>query len=374
MTRLPILRSIALLILLCVTGAGLIGCLSRPIPTVTPAVTASGASRTAPPAPDYWPTAGWRNSSPAEQGMDAAKLGAMLEAVKSQNLNLHSLLVIRNGYIVSENYFGDTRPDTRREIYSCTKSFIATLVGIAIDKNAIAGVEQPVASFFPNRAFENNSPEKAAMALEHLLTMTSGLEWVEGDPTYRAMYGSRDWVKSMMNMPMRSQPGSQFNYCSGCSHVLSAIIQAKTRMNTRDFAERELFAPLGITGARWDTDTQGIPIGGWGLQLTPREMAKLGFLYLHGGAWDGQQIVSPAWVRTATEKHTSTDSSLGYGYQWWIYPRWGAYAALGLNGQTIFVIPDLNLIVVTTAAIDGHDAIFRLIEQYIVPAVQKPSS
>jgi CubicO group peptidase (beta-lactamase class C family) len=211
------------------------------------------------------------------------------------------------------------------------------------------------------------------MTLEHLLTMTSGLEWVEGDSAYRAIYASRDWVKSMMDMPMRSQPGAQFNYCSGCSHVLSAIVQAKTGRNVRDFAEKELFAPLGIVGARWDTDTQGIPIGGWGLQLTPREMAKLGFLYLHNGVWDGRQIVSAEWVRTATEKHTSTDSQLGYGYQWWIYPRWGAYAALGLNGQTIFVVPDLNLIIVTTAATDGHDAIFRLIDQYIVPAAQRSS-
>jgi CubicO group peptidase (beta-lactamase class C family) len=380
--KLPsVLRSITLLMLLCGFSVALSSCLSlRPTATPTlpprqasPATAASAALRATVAAPGYWPTQGWRTSSPAEQGMDAAKLDQMLEAVKAQNLNFYSLLVIRNGHIVSENYFGTTRPDTRREIYSCTKSFIATLVGIAIDKGAITGVEQPVASFFPNRAFENNSPAKAAMTLEHLLTMTSGLEWVEGDPAYRAMYGSRDWVKSMMDMPMRSRPGSQFNYCSGCSHVLSAIIQAKTRMNTRDFAERELFAPLGITGARWDTDTQGIPIGGWGLQLTPREMAKLGFLYLHSGVWDGRQIVSPEWVRTATEKHTSTDSQLGYGYQWWIYPRWGAYAALGLNGQTIFVIPDLDLIVVTTAAIDGHDAIFRLIDEYIVPAAQKPS-
>ncbi len=122
----------------------------------------------------------------------------------------------------------------------------------------------------------------------------------------------------------------QFNYCSGCSHVLSAIIQAKTRMNTRDFAEKELFRPSGITDVRWDADAQGIPIGGWGLQITPRDMAKLGYLYLRDGVWEGRQIVSSAWVKAATEKHTPTDGPLGYGYQWWTYPRWGAYAALGL--------------------------------------------
>jgi len=116
-----------------------------------------------------------------------------------------------------------------------------------------------------------------------------------------------------------------------------------------------LFEPLGITGAAWDTDAAGTPIGGWGLKLTPREMAKLGYLYLSGGRWDGRQIVSTDWVKTATRKHTSTDSELGYGYQWWIYPSWGAYAALGRYGQTIFVVPNLDLIVVTTAQVEGHD-------------------
>jgi len=142
-------------------------------------------------------------------------------------------------------------------------------------------------------------------------------------------------------------------------------------MNTRNFAQKELFAPLGISSFSWDTDSKGIPIGGWGLQITPRDMAKLGYLYLHNGTWDGQQIVSAEWVRAATQKHVGTDSQLGYGYQWWIYPSFGAYTALGRNGQTIFVVPDLKLVIVTTAALDGHEEIFQLIEKYIVPAAQK---
>jgi len=328
------------------------------VPGVTPAV------------PPYWPTQGWRTSTPAEQGMDAERLARMLNSVRRQNLDLHSLLVIRNGYLVSETYFGSNTPDTRREIYSVTKSFIATLVGIASDKGLIAGVERAVGDFFPDRTFANWDAAKQAMTLENLLTMTTGLDWPEEDATFRQLYGSRDWVQFVMDEPMRRQPGSEFLYCSGCSHVLSAIIQQQAGMNTRDFAQRELFEPLGINDAVWDTDTTGIPIGGWGLQLTPREMAKLGYLYLNGGVWDGRQIVSAGWVKAATQKHTETDTDLGYGYQWWTYPRWGAYAALGRYGQTIFVIPDLNLIVVTTAALDGHDPIFDLIEQYIVPAVE----
>ena len=129
-----------------------------------------------------------------------------------------------------------------------------------------------------------------------------------------------------------------------------------------------------ITGVAWEMDAANIPIGGWGLQVTPRDMAKLGYLYLHNGTWDGQQIVSAEWVRAATSKHTETDSriGLGYGYQWWTYPSYGAYAALGRYGQTIFVAPDLDLVVVTTAQVDGHDPLFALIEEFVVPAVKTP--
>ena len=201
--------------------------------------------------------------------------------------------------------------------------------------------------------------------------MRSGLDWQEGDPAYRAMYQSPDWVKFVLDAPMASPPGSRFNYCSGCSHLLSAILQQTTGMHTRDFAEQYLFKPLGLSNVMWETDAAGIPIGGWGLQLTPRDMAKLGYLYLRHGQWDGQQIISARWVETATQKHTDTDGGLGYGYQWWTYPSLGAYAALGRYGQMIFVIPEADLVVVTTAELDGHTELFRLIEQYILPAVKK---
>lgn len=343
---------------------------NAPMPPPAPGPQAAAAPDQAT-AADYWPTQGWRTAAAEAQGMDAVKLAAALDAVKQSGLNLHSLLVIRNGTIVSETYFGAYNQETRHELYSCTKSFVATLVGIAIDRGKISGVARPVKEFFPGRTFKNWDTGKQALTLEHLLTMTAGLAWVEGDPAYRELYLSRDWVQFMLDKPMVAPPGSRFNYCSGCSHVLSAIVQGQTGMNTRKFAEQELFGLLGITNLDWSTDSAGIPIGGWGLQLTPRDMAKLGYLYLHRGLWDGRQVVSAAWVQAATTSHTGADGPLGYGYQWWVYPRFGAYTALGRDGQTIFVVPDLDLVVVTTAATSGHDAIFQLIEQYIVPAAQK---
>jgi CubicO group peptidase (beta-lactamase class C family) len=298
----------------------------------------------------------------------------MVDSAKSRKLDLHSLLVIRNGYIVNESYFGSYGQETKHELYSCTKSFVSTLLGIAIDKGYVDSVDRPVKDFFPNRTFANPSPSKDAMRLEHLLTMTSGLYWTEGDPTYAKMYMSSDWVGFVMDETMIQKPGTIFNYCSGCSHVLSAIVQAKTGMNTLDFARKELFEPLAISNYDWATDSRGLSIGGWGLQLAPRDMAKLGYLFLNKGVWDGKQIVSSSWVETATQKHTSTDGELeygdlGYGYQWWTYPSLDAYTALGRYGQTIFVIPKLNLVIVTTAEVNDHTEIFKLIENYVVPAV-----
>jgi CubicO group peptidase (beta-lactamase class C family) len=356
-------RSIQLLGLLCLLVLTLASCSSPPITAVPAASPALGTAAV------YWPTEDWRTSSPEEQGMDSQRLEDMQGNIKAQRLDLHSLLVVRHGYLVSETYFGSYRQDTRHELYSVTKSFVSTLVGIAIDQRAIKGTDQRVLDFFPESSFDNPSEAKTGMTLEDVLTMRTGLDWEEGDPAYQSLYLSPDWVKYMLDKPMVQPPGSQFNYCSGCSHLLTAILQETTGKNPRDFAEENLFKPLGIKNAVWDTSSQGIPIGGWGLQITPREMAKLGYLYLHGGEWEGKQIVSAAWVENATQTQTATDSDLGYGYQWWTVPDLGAYAALGLYGQMIFVVPGADLVVVTTAEVPSHEEIFRLIEEYILPAI-----
>lgn len=347
----------------------LAGCERNPIPTaILPSPTAGPS-----PLPDSWPTQDWPVAAPESQGMDSKKLAQMLAYIHQQAIDLHSLLVIRNGFLVSETYFAGYEQDTPHKQFSCTKSFISTLVGIAIAQGKISNLDQATLSFFPAQQFENIDKRKQAMTLENLLTMTSGLDWEEGDQAYRAMYSSSDWAKQVLDLPMRADPGSSFNYCSGCSHILSSILQVQTGMPTQEFAAQNLFAPLGITGYTWDTDAAGNAIGGWGLSLTPRQMAKLGYLYLHMGMWNGQQIIPQSWVETATQIHISTgDGKNGYGYQWWVYPDLGGYSALGRGGQTIFVAPALNLIVVTTAELDGHDKIFRLLDGYILPSVISP--
>jgi CubicO group peptidase (beta-lactamase class C family) len=323
-----------------------------------------------------WPTQGWQTSTPEEQGMDPGLLEDMLMAVEGQNLGLHSLLVIRHGRIVSETYYAAFTAKTHHEQYSVTKSFIGTLVGIALEQGFIKSLDTPVVDLFPGVSFANPDPRKDAMTVEDLLTMRAGLDWEEGDPAYMALSNSPDWAIFMLNLPMATEPGTSFVYCSGCSHVLSSILYWVTWQNVRKFADRNLLKPLGISDYGWETDNQGIHLGGWGMQLTPRDMAKLGYLYLHEGNWEGEQIVPKGWVEQATQSHVDFEDGNGYGYQWWIYPGFagmaqGVYSALGRYGQTIFVVPELDLVVVTTAQVENHDPIFELIADYIIPAVQK---
>ncbi|MFN8595795.1 MAG: serine hydrolase [Anaerolineae bacterium] len=378
-------RSTRLLTLFCLVVVLLAGCGSpastapaQPTPTLTalpiapsttPLATLAHLTLTAAPRAE-WPTAAWQTSSPEAQGLNSQQLVEALKAIDQRHLNLHSLLIIRNGYLISENYFGTYTVDKRHQLYSVTKSFVATLIGIASDKGTLTGTDQHIVDFFPKYKFDHLNEQKRAMTLDDTLTMRTGLDWAEGDPAYRDLFLSSDWVKFMLDKPMVTAPGTQFNYCSGCSHLLSAIVQQTTKMDPHDFADQVLFKPLGISDVKWDTDTSGTPIGGWGLWLTPRDMAKLGYLYLRHGEWDGQQIVSARWVENATRTHTATDSDLGYGYQWWTSPSLAAFMALGRYGQMICVVPELDLIIVTTAEMDNHDPIFELIQQYIVPAVQ----
>jgi CubicO group peptidase (beta-lactamase class C family) len=323
-----------------------------------------------------WPTEGWQTSIPEEQGMDSGMLKEMQESIKRQRLGLHSLLVIRNGKIVSENYYGGYAASTRHELYSVTKSFTGTLVGIALDQGFIKSLDTPVLDFFPGVSFANPDPRKDAMTVEDLLTMRSGLDWEEGDPAYLALYDSPDWAKYMLDLPMATDPGRRFVYCSGCSHVLSSIVYWVTWQNVRKFADKNLLKPLGITDYGWETDNWGIHLGGWGMQLTPRDMAKLGYLYLNKGVWEGQQIVPASWIAESVKPRVDTGGGTWYGYQWWVFPEFpgtenGAYSALGHAGQAIFVVPELDLVVVTTAEINGHDSIYHLIADYVIPAVQE---
>jgi len=354
---------LSIVVVLCVIG-GSMGATALPTPK----------------SPDYWPTKGWRTSTPEEHGMDSESLARAIDFIRENDLNVHSLLVIRNGYIVADAYFYPFSRGSKHDVASVTKSFTSTLIGIAIDKGYVKSVDQPVLSLFPKRQAANRDANKEAMTLKDLLTMTSGLACISepSEVTLFQMMASRDWVQFMLDLPMADKPGTRFVYNSGGSHLLSAIIRETTGMNALSFAGEHLFGPLGISDVIWPLDPQGVNNHGWGdLKLTPHDMAKLGYLYLNEGRWDRKQIVSSEWVAAATKKHVSFPGAAqeGYGYQWWCW--WVAscghgYSAVGRGYQRIFVVPDKDMVVVVTAgAGDAEQA--KLDEQlpsFIIPAAK----
>ncbi|MFW9993352.1 MAG: serine hydrolase domain-containing protein [Candidatus Odinarchaeota archaeon] len=334
---------------------------------------------TSTPAP--FPTVTWSISTPEEQGMDSKKLNQMIELIDEQDIDIDSVLVIRNGYIVFEEYPGILDQDDKHSLHSVTKSFTSALVGIAIDKGFIDSVDQKVVDFFPERTIKNLDSWKQKLTLENLLTMTTGLTWDEWTYPYSdsrndliKMLNSYDPVQHFLDLPMIYEPGTEWVYSTGASHLLSAIIQQMTGYNTFDFAREFLLEPLGITDVQWDKDRRGVYYGGHSLSLKPRDMAKFGYLYLNNGTWDGEQIVSPEWVveSSETRENPYNDEFTGYGYQWWTNPHLGVYFAAGRFAQKIYIAPALDLVAIFTASIpDGSpDPEYKLLSEYILPAVE----
>lgn len=324
-----------------------------------------------------WPTESWQTSKLRKQGMDPKLIGDIEYHVEDNEIRVISMLIVRNGYLVEENYFGVDKTNVFHPLYSVTKSITSTVMGIAIDKGYIEGIHLKVLDFFPNRTFENTDARKQNMTIYHLLTMSAGLEWDEWSTSYDSPYNDLtvlkvqlDWVKYVLDKPMAYEPGTTFTYNTGVSHLLSAIIQQATNRTTVDFATEFLFNPLGITNFKWDPDHQGITKGGINLFLTARDMAKIGYLMLNNGTWDDQQIVSEEWVQDATTKQAPSYSySWDYGYQWWIGRSLTSeyYYANGWAGQRIFVVQDKNL-VVTFTGFDTRDYGKSILDRFIIPA------
>ena len=323
---------------------------------------------------DLWPGDTWPCSTPEEQGVDSRWLLDMLKVVKSRNIGIDGLLVIRNGRLIMEMYRYPYKPDTIHHVYSCTKSFMSALIGIAIAQGKIKGPYQRIEDFFSDRRFAHFDKAKLTITLANLLTMSSGYEWPGGmleQPTLHQWWQSPDWVQYVLDRPLSDPPGIRFVYNTGCSHLLSAILQRSVGMNTEAFAKSELFPALGIKDWHWQADPQGITTGGFGLWLRPRDMAKLGSLYLNAGRWNRRQIVPAEWVAESTRQHIEAGApwlSDGYGYHWWVDGQ-GYYMALGFAGQYIVVIPERNLIMVTAGCLSPNDFFVpeSLLRTYLLP-------
>ena len=353
--------------------------------------------------PSYWPTKGWRTSTPEKQGIDTKKLIEMMKVIKNNDYGIDSLTIVRNGFLVTDFYKYPFRKGNKHIIHSVSKSFLSSLVGIAIDKGFIKSINVPVLDFFPNKKFSNVDKNKKSMTLEHLLMMASGLKtkdsWRYEWKGLTKMKSQDDWVQYLLDLPMEREPGKKFEYSNGVSYLISAILYKTTQMKPQVFAQRYLFEPLGISESdvRWEVDPSGIHIGWGGMRMRPQDMAKFGLLYLNKGIWEGKQILSKKWVESSTRKYLSSDIFSGYGYQWWSGSgsfnmdslwrlRWKFwpkkkppvryYMAVGFLGQFIYVIPDRNMVVVFTSNLKDSKFFIpnALLDEYIIPAVISNSS
>lgn len=266
---------------------------------------------------------------------------------------LHSLLVSWRGDLVFEQYFNGRTATDLGNVKSVSKSIISALIGIAIDQGHIAGVDQPIGDYFHDDLEGDNADAKRAITIGQLLTMQAGLE-TTSNRNYGAWVQSANWVQWSLERPFDDAPGGRMIYSTGNTHLLSAIIQRATGMSTLQFARRSLGEPLGFRIAPWPRDPQGIYFGGNDMELTPRQMMAIGQLYIDGGAAGGHNLLPRSWIDASFVPRTESEREPGryYGYGWWIRDMVGFRTpyAWGYGGQFILLVPEIDLVVVTTSS------------------------
>jgi CubicO group peptidase (beta-lactamase class C family) len=301
--------------------------------------------------------------------------GAVAEAATLPRIR--SLLVSVDGTLVAERYFNGAAAGRTTNIKSASKSIVSALVGIAIDRNLIKGVHEPISTYLS--AEVGNDPVKRAITIEDLLTMRTGLE-TTSNRNYGRWVMSPNWVRFVLQQPMEDEPGGRMIYSTGSTHLLSAILTRATRTSTFEFARTTLASPLGFTLSAWPRDPQGIYFGGNEMPMRPRDMLRVGELYLNRGRYQDRQIVSSGWIEESiVPRTTSRWSDRQYGYGWWIRTLAGApvFYAWGYGGQFIFVVPSVRTVAVVTSVAEAGserrehlDAVYDLLERHVIPTAR----
>ena len=318
--------------------------------------------------------------TPRAENMSQRGISDYLEAIKEHKQEIHSLMIVRNGKVVSEQWFGDHGPDKLHDLWSVSKTYTATAIGFAVSENKLK-VTDKVISFFPDKLPATISPNLQALEIRHLLTMSTGND--EGAVNLERS-AAPDWVTAFLSVPFDQKPGSEYQYNSMATFMLSAIIQKVTGEKLADYLTSRLFNPLGITGFEWEENPQGINVGGWGLRVKTEDMAKLGQFILQKGKWNGKQLLPESWIEEATTSHIASlpagvkrenltikpedsDWLQGYGYQMWRC-RHNGVRADGLNGQFIIILPDKNAVIIITAHVPNMQAEINLVWEHLLPA------
>lgn len=325
-----------------------------------------------------WPTAAWQTATPEEQGMSSGALADLIDTVGTRMQD--SLLVVRHGKMVAEAYYAPYRSGIPHDLRSVTKSIVGTLTAIEISDGVLDNADHRVVDLFADQPIASLDENKKAITVQHLLNMTSGIQWQEKNytpnETIMRMHRAPDPTSFVLDQPMSDPPGTQFQYNGGNPYVLSALITRKTGKNAWDYAKQKLFAPLGIFTERWrQPDAEGVTDGEAGLSLDPRDMLKIGYLYLREGMWDGRQIIPASWVAYSEAGQVTATFGLHYANLWWSMPEKGALLALGRHSQRILVLPEYDIVVAMTGYMpdDEFYPIGRLIDD-IVAAVKSDSA
>ena len=316
-------------------------------------------------------------SAPEMQGVSSKGILQFLDAAAKSKNEFHSFMLLRHGAVVAEGWWNPYRPDLKHTMYSVSKSFTATAIGLAVSEKRLT-VDDKVISFFPDQLPETVSPYLAQLRVKDLLSMSAGME---PDPTPAIIPKEENWVKAFLATPILHEPGTVFLYNSMCTYMLSAIIQKVTGEKLIDYLTPRLFQPLGISGMDWEADPRGINTGGWGLRVKTEDMARFGQLFLQKGAWNGRQVLPKEWVEAASTlkivqhpaysqaKRDSSDWEQGYCYQMWRC-RHNAYRGDGAFGQYIVVMPEQDaVLVITSETADMQDEL-NLVWKYLLPALQ----
>lgn len=341
---------------------------------------------------NYWPTCEWNFVSPQDVGMDIEKLSELDRHIRSQYKNINGIVIVKNGSIVYENYYNGYKDSDVHHVASVTKSVVSALVGIAIDQGYINSVNQKVLEYFPEYQSADEDFLKKAVTIKHLLTMTAPFpfSWKEGDsrshePLDR-LRRQKDWITYSLNLLGQKGQLGKFQYYTVGTHLLSAIITKATGKSMREYANQELFRTLGMTEIPdydmksfsleavfgkdikgWTKDPQGITAGGFGLTLTPRDMARFGLLYLNHGKWDQKQVISKEWILESLNMNSNH-----YGYLWWLKDETNlfSFSALGAGGNVICCIPEKDIVIeIASEIINNPKDRWPLIEKYILGAV-----
>jgi CubicO group peptidase (beta-lactamase class C family) len=310
-------------------------------------------------------------SSPEAQGIASGAILSFIEAAETQQPNdLHSLIVVRHGKIVAEGWWNPYNPETPHLLYSLSKSFTSSAIGMAVSEGLLS-LDDPVVSFYPDKIPENPSDNLKAIRIRDLLRMTTG----HASDTYGRIRSHPDgWAAGFLSLPVEHKPGTIFIYNTGATYMLAAILQKVTGQTLVDFLQPRLFDPLEIKRPYWEKDPEGIEVGGTGLYVTTLDIAKFGQMYLQKGNWNGQQILPESWIEMATSLQTANGSSpesdwdQGYGFQFWM-SRHGLYRGDGAFGQYCIVMPEQNAVIAITSGSSDMQGIMNMVWDHLLPAM-----